>query len=121
MTIRRKPWAFAIIYMAVSMAVEAGLIVIGRLRVPEDNAVIAPIIMTIPPVLAALIAGYYRPKELILAAALAVVLTLGLTLVAGRLTGVSTGCVEPIVVRSVAGFLAAVITNRVAARTGTRE
>jgi len=119
--IRRKPWALAIIYAAVSLAVEAGLIVVGRLRVPEDNAVIAPIVLTIPPVLAAWIAGYRRPKEWIILAILASVLTLGLTLLACRITGISTGLAEPIVVRTLAGFLAGTITNRVAAETGKRE
>jgi hypothetical protein len=119
--IRRKPWALAIIYAAVSLAVEAGLIVVGGLRVPEDNAVIAPIVLTIPPVLAAWIAGYRRPKEWIILAILASVLTLGLTLLACRITGISTGLAEPIVVRTLAGFLAGTITNRVAAETGKRE
>ena len=119
--IRRKPWALAIIYAAVSLAVEAGLIVVGGLRVSEDNAVIAPIVLTIPPVLAAWIAGYRRPKEWIILAILASVLTLGLTLLACRITGISTGLAEPIVVRTLAGFLAGTITNRVAAETGKRE
>lgn len=119
--IRKKPWALAIIYTAVSLAVEAGLIVVGGLRVPQDNAVIAPIVLTIPPVLAAWIAGYRRPKEWVIVALLASVLTLGLTLMAGRITGISTGLVEPIIVRTLAGFLAAAITNRVAAETGKGE
>jgi hypothetical protein len=119
--IRKKPWALAIIYTAVSLAVEAGLIVVGGLRVPQDNAVIAPIILTIPPVLAAWISGYRRPKEWAILAVLASVLTLGLTLLAGRITGISTGLVEPIIVRTLAGFLAGTITNRVAAGTGKGE
>jgi hypothetical protein len=119
--IRRKPWALAIIYAAVSLAVEAGLIVVGGLRVPQDNAVIAPIVLTIPPVLAAWIAGYRRPKEWVILALLASALTLGLTLLAGRITGISTGLVEPIIVRTLAGFLAGAITNRVAAETGKRD
>ncbi len=120
-TIRRKPWALAIIYTGVSLAVEAGLIIVGGLRVPHDNAVIAPIILTVPPALAALISGYRRPKEFVILVILTSILTLSLTIVGGRLTGISTGLVEPIIVRTIAGFLAATIANRVAARTAKAE
>ncbi|MBI5395614.1 MAG: hypothetical protein HZA91_09995 [Verrucomicrobia bacterium] len=109
---RRQPWALAIIYMVVSLAVEAALMVVGHLKVPQDNAILAPVVLTIPPVLAAWICGYRWPKELVLVAIVLSVLTLGLTLLAGRLTGVSTGLLEPIIVRAIAGFLAGSIVNR---------
>ena len=46
---RRLPaWAFALIYTAISMATEIVPIVIFTLRIPAHNAIIAPIILTIP-------------------------------------------------------------------------
>jgi len=99
--------------MALSMALEIALIVVGRLRVPQDNAIIAPILLTVSPIAAALICGYRRPRELILVAFLAVFLTLLFVLVFGRITGISTGIAPPIVIRTLAGILAAVVTNKV--------
>jgi len=113
---RRKPWAMAIIYVAVSLAVEAALMVVGHLKVPQHNAILAPVVLTIPPLLVAWICGYRRPKELVAVAVLLSVLTLGLTVTFGRITGVSTGMLEPIIVRTLAGFIAGMIavwqTNR---------
>src|SRR5262245_44191218 len=104
----RKPWAFAVLYMGLSMGLEIVLIVVFRLRVPEDNKVIAPILLTIPPALAASCSGYRRPlKSFLTVAALAAILTLVLTLAVNRLTGVTTGVVEPIFNRLAAGWLAA--------------
>ena len=51
-------------------------------------------------------------------AALAAILTLTITLVVTGLTGVSTGLAEPILNRSIAGGLAAAITNWLAAKRG---
>ena len=110
---RRQPWVFAIAYVVVSLAVEAALIVFGRLRVPQDNAILAPVVLTVPPMLTAWICGYRRPKEFIIVAVLAGVMTLLLTAVAGRLTGISTGLAEPIVVRTIAGFFSGIISSRV--------
>jgi hypothetical protein len=124
LAMRSQPWALPIIYVVVSLAVEAAWMVAGRLQVPQDNAILAPVVLTVPlqvpqdnailapvvltvpPVLAAWICGYRRPKAWIIAAALLSVLTLGFTLLAGRLTGVSTGLVQPIIVRALAGFVA---------------
>lgn len=117
MTIERRTWAFAVIYMALSMVVEIALIAIVGLKIPKDNAIIAPTLLTLSPVLAALITGYRRPKEFILLILLTVVLTLFMVLVFGRLTGISTGLLAPIVIRSLAGFLAATFTNRVVPKT----
>ena len=50
---RRQPWALAIIYMVVSLAVEAALMVLGHLKVPQGNAILAPAVLSIPPLLAA--------------------------------------------------------------------
>jgi len=110
---RSKPWVFGLVFMALSMALEIALIVVGRLRVPQDNAIIAPILLTVSPIAAALICGYRRPRELILVAFLAVFLTLLFVLVFGRITGISTGIAPPIVIRTLAGILAAVVTNKV--------
>jgi hypothetical protein len=110
---RSKPWVFGLVFMALSMALEIVLIVVVRLRVPQDNAIIAPILLTVSPIVAALICGYRRPRELILVTFLAVILTLLFVLVFGRITGISTGIAPPIVIRTLAGFLAAVVTNKV--------
>jgi hypothetical protein len=96
----------------VSLALEAALMIVGRLKVPQDNAILAPVVLTIPPVLAAWICGYRWPKEMGVVAVLLSVLTLGFTLLAGRLTGVSTGFLEPIVVRALSGFLAGAFAGR---------
>ena len=121
MTIKRNPWVFAVLYMAVSMVTEIVLIVVVGLRVPQDNKVIAPILLTLAPVLAALIGGYRRPKVFAINVLLTAVLTLGITLAANALTGIHTGMVEPIISRSLAGLLGAAITNRLAstASSGT--
>ena len=121
MAVEKRALAFAAIYMVLSMAVEVVLIAVVGLRLPKDNAVIAPILLTISPVLAALISGYRRPKEFVLVIILAVVLTLLIVFVFSRLTGISTGLLEPILNRSLAGFLAATITNTVLPRTKTTE
>ncbi len=112
MTIRRNSWAFALIYLALSLLFEASLILCGGLRVPEDNATIAPLILTVPPILAATLAGYGKPKEFVMLVVFTVVLTMVITLTVNKLTGISTGLLEPIINRSIAGFLAATITNR---------
>ena len=70
--IDRRPWAFAVFYMVVSLLVEIFLIVIVRWKVPEDNGRIAPILLTVPPLLAAGFSGYRRPlKDFLIVAALA--------------------------------------------------
>jgi hypothetical protein len=66
---KRSAWVFAIIYTAISMGVEIILIVVFRLKIPQHNAIIAPIILTLPPVLAGWFAGYRAPKELAVLAA----------------------------------------------------
>jgi hypothetical protein len=112
----RKPWAFALIYTALSMVTEILLIVIFRLRIPQHNAIIAPIILTVPPLPAAWIAGYRAPKKLAVLAVLTAVLTVIVTLTVTHFTGVSVGLREPLINRPIAGFLAAVIANRWAAK-----
>jgi hypothetical protein len=110
MSRREKPWVLALVYVALSLAVEAALMVVGRLRVPQDNAILAPVVLTVPPLLAAWAIGRRRLRELLLLALLLSALTLVLTLAAGRLTGVKTGIVEPLIVRAAAGFLAGLVT-----------
>ncbi|MBM4155818.1 MAG: hypothetical protein FJ221_12435 [Lentisphaerae bacterium] len=113
MSRREKPWALALVYVALSLAVEAALMVIGRLRVPRDNAILALIVLTVPPLLAAWLTGRRRLRDLLPLAVLLSVLTLILTLAAGRVTGIKTGLAEPLIVRSAAGFLAGLIMNRI--------
>ena len=100
--------------MALSMAIEIVLLVIVRLRIPQDNAIIAPILLIVSPLAAALICGYRRPKELIVAAVATVFLTLVFVMAFGRITGISTGIAPPIVLRTLAGCLAGALTNKMA-------
>lgn len=109
----RKALAFAAIYVCLSLGMEAALIVGLGWRVPQDNARLAPLILTLPPILTALLAGYRRPRAFITVAVLTTALTVAVTLCVTKLTGISTGLAEPIVNRSVAGFLAAIITSTV--------
>lgn len=118
----RQPWAFAILYVALSMAIEIVLMVVFRLKVPADNARIAPILLTVPPILAAGISGFRRPlRDFWTVALLSAVLTLVVTIVVTRLTGINTGLAEPIFNRSLAGLLAALVTNRVRASLVTTQ
>lgn len=107
------PWAFALIYTALSMATEIILIVVFRLKIPEQNAIIAPIILILSPIVAAWIAGYRSGKELSVMAALTALLTLVVTLTVTHFTKVNTGLLEPLINRPIASFLAAMITNKI--------
>lgn len=106
------PWAFALVYTGLSMATEIILIVIFRLKIPEQNAIIAPIILIIPPLLAAWIARYRSWRELGILAALTAVLTIVVTLTVTHFTKVNTGLLEPLINRPIASFLAAIIANK---------
>jgi hypothetical protein len=108
----KRPLVFGATFMALSMAIEIVLIVVGRLRVPDDDATIAPILLIVSPLAAAVICGYRRPAALLTIAVLTVVLTIAAVGVVGRLTGISTGIAAPIVLRTVAGTLAAALTAR---------
>lgn len=79
---------------------------------PRDNAILAPVVLTIPPALSAWICGYRRFKAILVISAWLSALTLILTMVIGKLTGISTGMVEPVFHRGLAGLLAGVIGNR---------
>ena len=111
---RRASWKYALVYTCLSLGIEVVLIVVGRLRVPDDNRIIAPIILAVPPILAAWISGYRARKVFIVLVGLTTVLTLAITIVFGRLTGISTGLAAPIVIRFVAGLLAGALANKVA-------
>ena len=111
-TKRRSPWVFGVVFMAVSMVIEIALLVVCRLRIPQDNAIIAPILLTASPVIASWLCHYRRVRELILLSCLAVFFTLLFVLVFSRLTGISTGIFPPIVLRTAAGLVAAMIVNR---------
>ena len=103
----RGPLTFGATYMALSMAIEVVLLVVVRLRIPEDNAVIASILLAVSPVAAALVCRYRRPRSILLLSIVTVLLTIALVMAFGRLTGISTGIVPPIVIRTLAGYLAA--------------
>lgn len=110
MPLRRKPWVLALVYAALSLSVEAALMVGGGFRAPRDNAILAPVVLTVPPLLAAWMTGRRQVRELLPLASLLSVLTLLLTLAAGRMTGVRTGMAEPVIVRFAAGLLAGLLT-----------
>ena len=61
----RRPWIYALIYMSISIGLEIFLMVVCRLKIPEDNKYIAAVLLTVAPVAAALLARYRAPKELI--------------------------------------------------------
>lgn len=109
---KRRAWFFALVYMMLSIGMEIVLIVIFRLRVPQDNRIIAPVILTLPPVLAAWLCGYRRPGQLVSLALLATLLTVLITVTVNKLTGIKTGLAEPIVNRLLAGFLAGWLINK---------
>ena len=111
--IGRRPWAFGLLYMALSLATEIVLIVVVGLEVPRDNARIAPVLLIAPPLLAAWLSGYRRPaRDLATVAVLTALLTVAITLGVNRLTGIATGLVEPMINRTLAGTLAAALVNR---------
>jgi hypothetical protein len=112
MRFRNTAWGFGIIYTALSLGVEIILLVVVRLRIPQDNKIIAPIILVVAPLLAAWVCGYRKRSAIAVVAVLALVLTLLFTMVFGRLTGISTGLGPPILIRSLAGFFAALATQR---------
>lgn len=116
MTRKLPPWAFALIYTALSMGAEIILIVVFRLQVPHDNAIIAPIILILPPLEAAWVARYRSLRELGILAALAALLTLVVTLTVTHFTKVNIGLLQPLILRPVAAFLAAIIANRLITR-----
>jgi len=116
MAVLRRPWAYATVYTCLSLTIEGGLIVLAGLSVPEDNGILAPVVLTVPPAIAALAGGNRRADKFALLTILTIVLTLAVTLVANKATGVSTGLLEPIVDRWIAGFLAAMLTFRLTAR-----
>lgn len=114
----KPPWAFALIYTALSMATEIVLIVVFRLKIPQQNGIIAPIILTLPPLLAAWICGFRSWKQLIGLAALTAVLTIIVTLTVTHCTGVATGLREPLINRPIASFLAAILFNALCKKCG---
>ena len=108
----RKPWFFGLTYMALSIGLEILLLVVGRLQVPRDNRIIAPILLTVAPLAAAWWCGYRHRRELLPLAILTTVFTLILVVIFNRLTGIATGLIEPIIVRTLAGMAAAWLINR---------
>ena len=102
----RRVAIFAVTYTGISLAVEIVLMVGVGLRPPRDNAILGPIILTVPPILTALLFGYREPSRLALAAVALSLFTLAVTVTVVRITGMAVGLVEPIISRSVAGLLA---------------
>jgi hypothetical protein len=103
-------------YVALSLLIEAASIVVGRLKVPADDLLLAPIVLTVPPMLVAWICGYRTRRTFFVAAGSTALLTFVFTVAAGRLTGVSTGLTEPVVVRFLAGLGGAFSARRASQR-----
>ena len=82
------------------------LIIFGGLRVPQDNATIGPLIVSIPPFVLALLFGRHSLKRFLLLLLATSILTLVLTLTFIAITGIATGFVEPVINRGLAGMLA---------------
>ena len=112
----RTTLTLALIYVVVSIGVEAAAMVVGRLRVPQDNAILAPVVLTVPPLVAAWLAGFRRARWLLTTALLLAALTLLFTALVNRLTGVHTGLLEPLVNRALAGLAAGAIVHQLARR-----
>jgi len=106
------PLITAVVYAAVSLTIEATAMVVGGLKVPRDNRILIPIVLTVPPLVAAWTVGNRALAPLLVAAGTLSALTLVLTIAAGRVTGTSTGLAEPIIIRAIAGGLAGVVINR---------
>lgn len=117
----RRALAFGLSYVIVSIVVEGALIVVFRLSVPRDNRILAPAVLTLPPVLTALWCGYRAALGVAVAALAAAAFTVLFTLVAFRLTGIRTGLAEPLAVRAPAGVAAGWIAAGWAAPVGTRK
>lgn len=109
----QRPWGIAIIYVVVSLAIEALAMLIGRLSPPRDNAILAPIVLTIPPLVTAWLSGYRHPRALMTVAFSLAALTLLLTVLVNRLTGISTGLLEPLVNRTLAGLAVGLFARRI--------
>lgn len=117
MTIMRKTWVYAILYTCLSLGTEAALILSAHMVVHKDDAILWSVILTIPPIMAAWMCGYRRPREFAYLVYLTSVLTFILTQVVMKTTGVYTGFTEPIIDRMMSGLLAAEIAKRMAAET----
>ena len=81
---------------------------IGHLQVPRDNAILAPVVLTVPPVVAAWICGYRRFDAILVISVSLSVLTLILTLVVSKRTGIA----DAIFNRALAGLLAGVCLTK---------
>jgi len=103
---------YTISYVIFSLAFEASLIAFGGLRIPADNAIIAPLILTIPPAVLAIAFSQKRARRFFLLFLFTIVFTLIITQFFVALTGISTGFFEPIVNRGLAGILAFSLTKR---------
>jgi hypothetical protein len=90
-TALKKVLFFTLMYLIFSLSIEAAMITFGNLEIPKDNARIAPVILSVPPVLAALIANYRTRKQFFVVVFLVIALTIVLTLIFTTLTGIFTG------------------------------
>ena len=104
---------YTIVYVGVSLAFEMVLIIVGGLRVPEDTATIGPLIVSIPPLVLALLFGRQSIKRFVVLLLATSIFTLVITLTFIAVTGIATGFVEPIISRGLAGILAYLFTDRI--------
>ena len=108
----RNPWVFALAYVGLSLGTEIVLMVVFGLKVPQDNALLAPIVLLLPPLFTALLANCPTVGATILVAIIFSVATIIMTMLVTRMTGNSIGFLEPILARTTAGLLAFFITRR---------
>jgi hypothetical protein len=102
---------YALVYAGLSLGAEVVLLVVFRLRVPQDNRIIAPVVLVAPPVAAAWRAQRRMSAATVALAVLTSALTVVSTVIVTRATGKSVGLLEPMLARPLAGFLAALATR----------
>jgi hypothetical protein len=110
-------WFYALLYTALAFGVELLLSGLLRLRVPLDNSIVVPVVITVPSLAAALLFRLRQSKAFLVLAILTALLTIAMTLVFSRLPGVNPGMAVSIVTRLAAGFLAFVVAKKIAPRS----
>lgn len=108
----KKALKYAFVYVVISLLFELLMIFGFGFRVPQDNATLGPLIISIPPLILALLYGRESKKKFFILLFSTAILTLIITLTFIAITGISTGFVEPIFNRGLAGILAYRLTTR---------
>ena len=98
-----RAWRFAAVYGLGMVAAEILLIAGFGLRVPEDNARVAPLLFLLVPLPVALFCGFRGLRRVLAVGLLAVAFTVALSVTFGA----ATGLLAPLFVRPLAGLAAA--------------